>query len=509
MILVLKPSLSAKGIKSLSDNGKVSNLSVYEDQKAINSDCILSIVIPTRRRPKAFAIVLKALLRFFEENPNPQVQIIISNNGDDLETKKTVHDMSLDFPNQNLVYLCPEMEFKTAEEHLIWLYSLNWGEFVWFLGDQDLPIESGVKNLIDKILLHQEMDFFVANFATERNNLILSKSYYGDLLRVDQEVNFQTAVIKFGYWAGICGISNQILRSQKLDSELFKRIAETTGTIYSHMTHHIGVFGQSKGLVLSDPLVEYHLNDLADGDSSSWQEYAKSKGRPYWDPWALSFLKQIHFLNENNFVNNDFLESVLDYEVGLIEIPQAVPLTTRIKFNLDSYFYYSNKAPSRQKYLDEELALIFKYCKKYIPRLHGHWNKLERQGMQSPPAHYTHGAFDQYLIKEAGQFAIYSFADTFYAIFELLKGKMSYAIPNPGYLCANHFITSDSLDDLMSKVERGIDIDSCTCSKAIYDKAPYARVPKWALKFLLPSYYRLPYNIRSYLRRIIMLWNKI
>jgi hypothetical protein len=465
---------------------------------------ILSIVIPTRKRPQAFKVVLKALLSYFDQNPNPQIQIIVSNNGNDPDTKRIAYLSQQEFPKQDLIYLSPEVEFKTAEEHLIWLYSLEWGEFVWFLGDQDLPIDNGLANLIKKILLNREKDFFLANFSTERNNLILSKSYYGDLLSKDLEVNFQTAVIQFGYWAGICGISNQIFRSRKLDSKLFEAISKTTGTIYSHMTHHLAVFGKSKGLILSDPLVEYHLNDLADGDSSSWQTYAKDMGRPYWDPWILSFLKQVHFLFENHFLEEGFLESVLDYEVGLIEVPQAIPLATRIKFNLDAYLFHSRRAPSRQKYSHQELELVFKYCKKYMPHLENHWKTLESEGMQSPPPHYTIGAFDQYRVRDTNQFVIFSFANVFYGIFKPFKELITYAIPNPGYICEQHFKSSKSLDDLLSKLNRHIDVQACTCSTTSYDKTPYARIPKWALRPLLPLYYQLPYKVRHYLRKMLI-----
>jgi hypothetical protein len=244
----------------------ITTVGVSRGATGVNPQCLLTIVIPTRNRASELKVVLRNVVSYLCDTQIPDIQVVVSNNGSDKATKKVV-ELFQNWELKNpLVYLETPASFPTAEEHLLWLYSLKYGEFVWFLGDQDEPTFAGLNNAIQ--LLRREsqgLDFLLFNFSTSRKDKIVSSHYFGPDFSSNQEVTFVDAVQKFGYWAGICGISNQVFRSSKLNPKTLEVIIKECGPIYAHMTHHLHEFGDKKGLVVKEPLVCYELNDLNGG----------------------------------------------------------------------------------------------------------------------------------------------------------------------------------------------------------------------------------------------------
>lgn len=479
-------------------------MGISEGTRGLNPLNLLTIVIPTRHRATELEGVLRNVVSYLYDTQSPDIQVVVSNNGSDRATKQVVesfHNWELKNP---IVYLETPASFPTAEEHLLWLYSLKYGEFVWFLGDQDVPTFAGLDNAIH-FLRHESvgLDFFLFNFSTSRKDEIISSHYFGPDFSSNEVTTFVDAVQKFGYWAGICGISNQVFRSSKLNPITLEAIIKNCGPIYAHMTHHLHEFGDKKGLVVHEPLVCYELNDLSDGDDSSWRKYALKVKKPFFDPWLLGFLLQIEFLEERRKLPTGFLSNVLDYEVGLKDIPEVIPLSTRIRFSLESHLYQVSMK-SDTKYSRDNQQKLKDLLEKHLPELHSSWEKLSfDQKVTSPPKHYVWGAFEQFLLLEHGDFCIYKINEEFLGIYKPNRELLRYAIKNSQFLCSDHFYRDMNLEQVMRDIDKSRIRVTCTCSRDNFHKTAYLRVPRFILVIFLRPYYRLPLKLRTRIRRLL------
>jgi hypothetical protein len=479
-------------------------MQLSELKNDINPANLLTIVIPTRKRASEFKVVLGQVITYLEEMDSPPIQVVVSNNGSDQATRIAVESLKNNKLTQPIIYLETPTPFETAEQHLQWLYTLKFGEFVWFLGDQDVPTKTGFSNAVE-VLKNSKKNyaFYLFNFETFRNGKLVCDNYFGPDLSTDREVNFIEAVQNYGYWAGICGISNQILRSSEISSEVFQIIINDCGPIYSHMTHHLHQFGNQEGLIVRTPLVQYALNDLSDGDESGWRKYASKMRKPYFDPWLLGFLKQIEFLDKRNVITKTFLENVLDYEVGLKSIPEVIPLSTRIKFSLESYLYQSSSKRERS-YGNSDTSELKELLNKHLPNMKKNWENIELQNHKvSLPTHYVWGAFDQYFTMEYKNYTFFQVNSEYFAIFKPKRELFRYAIKNSTFLCSVHFKRSADLNEILQVIDAENPKIVCKCNKDIYHKTAYIRVPRVLILFLASPYYRLPLKVRKFVRKYL------
>ena len=470
----------------------------------IDPSCLLTIVIPTRNRAQELRGVISKIISYVEDLSTKEIQIVISNNGGDKRTKQVVKTFKENNLLKNLIYIETPSSFETAEEHLCWLYKIKFGNYVWFLGDQDIPNKKGFFSAISTLRAqHSKYSFFLFNFSTMRKGKLISPSYLGPDFKIDEQLNFSQAVQEFGYWAGICGISNQILKSSLLSSNILKSIISECGPIYSHMTHHLHQYGDKAGLMVSEPLVRYALNDLSDGNDSSWRNYAVKVNKPYFDPWLLGFMRQIDFLFARNIIEKDFLFRVIDYEVGLKDFPEVIPLSTRIRFSFESYLYHLgiNNEKSYSKQNEKELARLLK---KFLPEMQNVWQKLQiRSRKNIIPRHYVWGAFSQYFLTEYKRFCIYKIGDEFVAVFKPKRELLRFALRNSKFLCEHHFYRAENYDDLCHRIDAVKFSLRCNCKKDEFLSTAYLRVPHWLLILLAKPYYKLPLKIRTLIRKYL------
>ena len=131
-----------------------------ESKTDINAANLLTIVVPTRKRAAELKMVLGRVITYLEAMDSPPIQVVVSNNGSDKATKIAVESFENKKLTQPIVYLETPTPFETAEQHLQWLYTMKFGEFVWFLGDQDVPTKTGFSNALEILKNSKQSDGF-------------------------------------------------------------------------------------------------------------------------------------------------------------------------------------------------------------------------------------------------------------------------------------------------------------------------------------------------------------
>ncbi len=125
---------------------------------------LLSICVPTFNRADRLRVALDALLPD-TENCGGQVEVLVSDNASDDNTRHVIEDFSRRHslrtfrndtnlgPIRNTVQLATEMAS---------------GEYIWILGDDDLVVPGAVPRVVEAIRTHPEFDAFYLNFRIAR-----------------------------------------------------------------------------------------------------------------------------------------------------------------------------------------------------------------------------------------------------------------------------------------------------------------------------------------------------
>lgn len=118
--------------------------------KAINPSFILSICIPTANRPKCLERLLNRLnFELNDQDTSAKVEVCVFNNGNNSETTKVINEYS----NQIKYFkFCGSPELLPVGDSFENALRLPSGQYVWMIGDDDLPLLGSLRLIILEIL---------------------------------------------------------------------------------------------------------------------------------------------------------------------------------------------------------------------------------------------------------------------------------------------------------------------------------------------------------------------
>lgn len=252
----------------------------------------LAILIPTYKRPERLKQLLKLLNSF--DLGNSLMIYVAENLQSDL-----VQNIVSQYPEQFVRYI-PSMEFyDSAEGNLLRSWDLVEAEYIWILGDDDVPSITAISDLI-KRCKNSEYAAFKYNGKFVSNSGQLTQSLISRIQGKEFETNIGSLVRSLGFWHSLAGFSTWVIRKDTLSSaaglswmKMFK------SPIYSHVTYLIKELQGKKILFVNENLVEYRINDYVDG-GSHWLDFTTRTKIPEFYPWTLGFIAQLNKLIELN-----------------------------------------------------------------------------------------------------------------------------------------------------------------------------------------------------------------
>ena len=261
----------------------------------------LAIIIPTKNSSLYLSKIVTNLHTFLFDL---DYQIVISNNSD-----REIHLTNL---KVDVVIINTPRFFSTAEEHLFWASQQVTSEYLWFLGDDDIPQKEGVSELI-KILKRSHQDFIVFNgLRQKRGNsnkklVINSTKKFVGLLSEFYEKN--------GLLNGPASISIYVVNRKYYSKLNIKEITNLEAPIYSHLFFFLNSLKGSKILFCPMVLVKHYKSDPEQNSefSSNWVNYAAISSRYYFYPWTLGLLKQMDYLIQNKIIDPGFLKRIVEF----------------------------------------------------------------------------------------------------------------------------------------------------------------------------------------------------
>ena len=260
----------------------------------------LMVVIPTKNEKNNLLKIVTILKSSLSEIEH---QIVISNNSnDEIDRQLSIYNVEL---------LKTPQIFMTVEEHIFWVIQQISGEYVWFLGDDDIPIEDGVRKLT-KIINQGNFDCLTFNGVRyhSKNNkfikMINHKNGYRGKLQYFHENS--------GLLNGPASISLYVTKREFLSEKYINEIQDLSAPIYSHLTFFLRSFSNNNFAYFPIDIIQHAKSDKKQGKnfSPNWVTFAQNSGNFYHFPWTLGLLRNINYLIKSKAINEDFLSRIIE-----------------------------------------------------------------------------------------------------------------------------------------------------------------------------------------------------
>lgn len=260
----------------------------------------LTVVIPTKNQ-KGNLLKIVAILR--SSLSEIEHHIVISNNSN--------RQVDQQLATYNVELLKTPQIFMTAEEHIFWIIRQISGEYVWFLGDDDIPIEDGVRKLA-KII--NQGNFDCLTFNGLRDNSKNDKS----TRMINHQKNYRGKLQYFyedsGILNGPASISLYVTRKEFLIEKYLNEIHNLNAPIYSHLTFFLRSFSNANFAYFPIDIIRHGKSDKNQDKefSPNWVDFAQKSGNFYHFPWTLGFLRNVSYLIKNKAIEKDFLSRIIE-----------------------------------------------------------------------------------------------------------------------------------------------------------------------------------------------------
>jgi hypothetical protein len=258
----------------------------------------LTVVIPTKNQNDNLLKIVAILRSSLSEIEH---QIVISNNSN----RKIDQQLSI----YNVKLLKTPQIFMTAEEHIFWVIQQISCEYVWLLGDDDIPIEDGVRKLANIV---NQGSFDCLTFNGIRANLKNDKI----VKMINNKKNYRGKLQYFyessGLLNGPASISLYVTKKEFLSEKYINEIQELNAPIYSHLTFFLRSFTNANFAYFPIDIINHSKSDKKQDKkfSPNWIEFAENSGNFYYFPWTLGLLRNIRYLIKNKAIEKDFLSRI-------------------------------------------------------------------------------------------------------------------------------------------------------------------------------------------------------
>jgi hypothetical protein len=266
---------------------------------------LLSILIPTKNRQDQIKSTISILTHYIESlNVENEVEIVISNNSD--------HPLE-GLNSKYLRILESNLKFETAEENLFSLLKEAQGQYVWPLGDDEIPIKDSFQKLLE-LCRNQTYEAMVWN---SRILGIDGESLGHSRIKLNKEIleiTYEEFLLRTGYWSIPAGISLTVFKNNLNDFDFMKEVFLLKSPIYSHVTYYAYIFSKVKFGFVNFDLVHYQTNrhDVLPKKSNHWFKYTQNSAIFFRYPWTLGFIRQLKLLEEHKIIKESFLDNALD-----------------------------------------------------------------------------------------------------------------------------------------------------------------------------------------------------
>lgn len=236
----------------------------------------LSVCIPTYNR----AAFLRQNLERLASQAAADIEIVVSDNGSNDETVRTVSEFRAAFPTVSIRFFRND-ENLGFDRNVIKLVPESRGEYVWLLGDDDFVYPEAIAKIRDEVSAHPSADLFLVNYS--RRDVVTGALTSKRMIDRDEDFvaeNFDD------FFFEVCARPSyfKLLGTNliTMSANVFRRRAWLdAGDLRAHIgTNMIHVFAlttilrrSTQAVFIARPLVEYLCNNHRPWGNDVWKDY--------------------------------------------------------------------------------------------------------------------------------------------------------------------------------------------------------------------------------------------
>jgi len=238
---------------------------------------LLSIGIPTYNRVKYLKELISNIEKQIRELKNPDlVEIVISDNFSGDGTGNMFREYKKQYKNVRYFKNNKNIGFAKNLNNIV---RLSNGEYIWFLGDDDLLAEDALKNVIKIINYNKGIPLFVGKSyrIKQSGSLLTQGSYYRGINKDCTYTNMHYFLKKHSYCLGFMSIN--IVRST-LAREYISvyRLNKNINTAWQHAVLLILILYKNPQIyIISQPIIKQRIGNLVYGPDQILNVFFKKR----------------------------------------------------------------------------------------------------------------------------------------------------------------------------------------------------------------------------------------
>lgn len=267
----------------------------------------LSICVPTLNRSARVVPLVRYLTQNLKRYSVDEVEIIVADNH---STDATWERLS-EIPNSPQFNRIRRESFvETAEEHFIQLIEQSRGEFVWVLGDDDLPNLRTIDTLL-RFIREDAADIYVFNHREITDDGTLLTESMLAMNRPWVDIKGRSLIHAAGFISTLSMFSNVVMRRSAVSTAVGREILACS-PIYSHVAWYVASFYDMRARVVAAPLV----NHRADFRSiqTYFEQYNRLNKQPKYKIWTSGLIALFVYLLERKYVEAEDIARIYEHE---------------------------------------------------------------------------------------------------------------------------------------------------------------------------------------------------
>lgn len=267
---------------------------------------LLTICIYSYNRGPRVRAQLSHLLPLVEEFDG-NIELVVSNNKSSDRTEELIKT----FKSPHLRVINRELHLPTAEEHIYETVPLINSKFVWFLGDDDVPILSTIRSAVE-LLKSDRFDFLLFNSCFVDGKSAVARSRFVRMRTELAELEFTNGALALGFISVIAGVSNSIFRTDIAMRTDWRSIF-SVGQVYSQVAWWLTGFKGTRLAIINKPLLFYRVESHTKL-SQHFVNTAEKLDVPNFHFWGHGLIRLIDHLETHGVVTREQIKNVFEYD---------------------------------------------------------------------------------------------------------------------------------------------------------------------------------------------------
>ncbi|NIJ09456.1 hypothetical protein FHS31_003088 [Sphingomonas vulcanisoli] len=277
------------------------------DQMTGAQPVLLSILIPTYDRPTCLQFLIARLLSQIDvEQIGIAIEIVVSDN----QSPEPIDEMLDGWRAQGkaIRYVRPERHFASAEENFFFGLQACRGNYVWPIGDDDIPVTDAVRTVL-ALVERNAADFILMNSAQIDTSGEIIDAKQGKFDHSLTDVNIIDLAQLFGLTTILASFSSVVFRREfMLKIDIGQYLAQSP--IYSHVAAYLEAFANARSMFVSEPQIL-----LREGTSlEAFKRYAEVHAQATYSPWVKGLFQLRTHLLARGVIEPDLLLHTLEVD---------------------------------------------------------------------------------------------------------------------------------------------------------------------------------------------------